>query len=188
MNVVLIGSRAAGKTTVGKKLSFLLGRAFVDTDDLIEKRRGVRISEIVKVHGWAYFRLMEREIISEISSRDDLIIAPGGGAVLVPENVESLKKKGLLIWLRADAQVLSGRISKDPRSPFARPSLTGKGTLEEVKEVLTEREGLYEKASDHQVDTSGLDADGVASRVISLLKENAGGIEWQEIPLECSLG
>ncbi len=174
MNVVLIGSRAAGKTTVGRRLSFVLARPFVDTDDLIEKRQGIAIAEIVKVHGWDYFRAIEREVISEISRHDDLIIAPGGGAVIGPENVAALKRKGLLIWLRADTQVLLERISKDPRTLSARPSLTGRGTLEELKEILTEREGSYEKASDLQVDTSELDVDGVAKSVVSIFKKNAG--------------
>lgn len=171
MNLVLIGYRAAGKTTVGRRLSVSLRKVFVDTDDLIEEHQGTHIGEIVKFHGWDYFRAIERKVISEISNHDDLIIAPGGGAVLEPENVKALRRNGFIIWLKADVQVLLKRMAKDSRTATGRPSLTGKGALEEIKDVLAHREGLYERASEVQVDTSVLDVDGVVNNVISILEE-----------------
>ncbi|MBM4323760.1 MAG: shikimate kinase [Deltaproteobacteria bacterium] len=168
MNLVLIGCRAAGKTTVGRRLSASLRKAFVDTDDLIEERQGIPIGDIVKIHGWDYFRTIERKIISEISNEDDLIIAAGGGAVLDPENVQALKRNGVIIWLKADTQTLLQRMANDPRTITGRPSLTGKGTLKEFEEVLIQREPLYEMASDVQVNTSQLDMDGVVSEILSV--------------------
>ncbi len=171
MNIVLIGYRCVGKSTVGSRLAACLQMGFVDTDDLIEEHQGTHIGEIVKFHGWDYFRAIERKVISEISNYDDLIIAPGGGAVLEPDNVKALKRNGFIIWLRADVQVLLQRMAKDRRTATGRPSLTGKGGLEELKEVLAQREGLYEKASEVQVDTSLLDVYGVVNNVISILQE-----------------
>jgi len=171
MNLVLIGYRAAGKTSVGRRLSASLQKVFVDTDDLIEERQGAHIGEIVKIHGWDYFRAIERKVISEISDHDDLIIAAGGGAVLEPENVKALRRSGFIIWLKADIQVLLQRMAKDPRTVRGRPSLTGKGALEELKEVLAHRENLYEKASEVQVDTSLLDVNGVVNNVLSIFQE-----------------
>jgi shikimate kinase len=171
MNLILIGYRAAGKTTVGRRLSVSLRKVFVDTDDMIEEHQGTHIGEIVKFHGWDYFRAIERKVISEISNHDDLIIAAGGGAILEPENVKALRRNGFIIWLRADVQVLLKRMAKDSRTATGRPSLTGKGALEELKEVLAQREGLYEKASEVQVDTSLLDMDGVVNNVLSILQE-----------------
>jgi len=171
MNLVLVGCRTAGKTTVGRRLSASLRKTFVDTDDLIEEFQGIPIGEIVKIHGWDYFRAIERRVISEISSYDDLIIAAGGGAVLEPENVKALKRNGFIIWLKADIEILLQRMAKDPRTATGRPSLTGKGVLEELKEVLAHRENFYEQASEIQVDTSLLDVDGVANNVLSIFKE-----------------
>jgi shikimate kinase len=172
MNLVLIGYRAAGKTTVGRRLSASLRKVFVDTDDLIEERHGTHIGEIVKFHGWDYFRTIERKVVSEISNHDDLIIAAGGGAVLEPENVKALKRNGFIIWLKADIQVLLERMAKDRRTATGRPSLTGKGALEELKEVLAQREGFYEKVSEVQVDTSALQVEGVVEAVLSILNGN----------------
>jgi shikimate kinase len=174
MNLVLIGYRAAGKTTIGRELSAFLGRLFVDTDDLIEERQGTHIGDIVKFHGWDYFRAIEREVISEISNDDDLIIAAGGGVILQPENIDALKRNGFLIWLRADIQVLLQRMVKDPRMATGRPSLTGKGVLEELKEVMAQREDLYKRASSDQVDTSSFDVDGVVNSILFILKEKIG--------------
>jgi shikimate kinase len=173
MNLVLIGYRAAGKTTVGRRLSTSLGKVFVDTDDVIEERQGTHIGEIVEFYGWDYFRSLERRVIMEISKHDDLIIAAGGGAVLDLGNVKDLRKNGFIVWLKADAQVLFERMLRDHRTATGRPSLTGKGLLEEFKEVLVQREGLYEEASEALVDTSLLDVDGVVDSVLSILEERA---------------
>jgi len=171
MNLVLIGHRAAGKTTVGRRLSVSLRKVFVDTDDLIEECQGSPIAEIVKLHGWDYFRAVEKRVISEISDHDGLIIAAGGGAILEPESVKTLKRNGFIIWLTADVQILLQRMAKDHRTTKGRPSLTGKGTLEELEEVIAYRKPFYEKASEVRVDTSVLDVDGVVNNVLSILQE-----------------
>ncbi len=171
MNLVLIGYRAAGKTTVGRRLSAYLRRVFVDSDDMIEKHQGTPIGDIVRCHGWDYFRAIEREIISEVSNYDNLIVSAGGGVVIDPENVKVLKRNGLIIWLKADVEVLLERMVRDLRSAIERPSLTGRGTLKEFKEVLVQRGPLYERASEVQVDTSLLDLDGVVNQVLSIFEE-----------------
>ena len=93
MNLVLIGYRGSGKSTVGRRLAASLKMTFVDTDDLIEEREGISITDIVKSHGWGHFRKLENHVIEEISKKDLLVIAPGGGAVLDTDNVKALKKK-----------------------------------------------------------------------------------------------
>lgn len=172
MNLVLIGYRAAGKTTVGRRLSASLRKVFVDTDEVIEERHGTHIGEIVEFYGWDYFRALERRVILEISKHDDLVIAAGGGAVLDLGNVKDLGRNGFIIWLKADIQVLLERMAKDRRTATGRPSLTGKGALEELKEVLAQREGFYEKVSEVQVDTSALQVEGVVEAVLSILNGN----------------
>jgi len=168
MNLVLIGYRAAGKTSIGKRLSFYLRKRSADTDEMIEKQKGISIQDIIRSHGWNYFRALEKEVISEVSNDDNLIISTGGGVVIDPENINALKRNGFLIWLKADVEVLLERMARDIRSAIERPSLTGKGTLKEFEEVLIQREPLYEMASDVQVNTSQLDMDGVVSEILSV--------------------
>ena len=174
MNIVLIGYRGSGKSTVGSKLAARLKRRFVDTDDLIEERQGVPISDIVKSHGWDHFRKIEKAIIEEISEGNHLIIAPGGGAVLDDDNVKFLRRNGFIIWLKADQQTLLERIQKDQASSSRRPTLTGKGTLEEIEETIFQREPFYNKASEVQIDTSILSAEAIVESILAALKEREG--------------
>jgi shikimate kinase len=176
MNIVLIGYRGSGKSTVGNKLAARLKRKFVDTDDLIEERQGVPISDIVKSQGWVHFRKIEKATVEEISKGNNLVIAPGGGAVLDPDNVKALRQNGFIIWLKADQQTLLKRIQKDQASSTRRPTLTGKGTLEEIKETISQREPFYERASEVQIDTSMLATDAVVESIIAVLKEREGRV------------
>ncbi len=169
MNLVLIGYRCTGKSTVGCGLAARLKMRFVDTDDLIEERQGASITEIVKSHGWEYFRVLENQVIAEISTDDDLVIAVGGGAVLDPQNVMAMKKNGLLIWLKADSKTLFKRMGKDSRTFSQRPTLTGQGTLEEIEEVIAYREPFYQRASEVCLDTSALDVEAVAEKIVAIL-------------------
>jgi len=175
MNIVLIGYRGSGKTTVGSRLAARLQMKFVDTDDLIESKEG-HISDIVKSKGWDYFRRLEKSVIEEISKGSNLIIAPGGGAVLDTDNVNALKRDGLIIWLKADQQTLLKRIQKDQGSSTRRPTLTGKGTLEEIEETISERGPFYEKASEIQIDTSAPDVEAVVEDILTVFKGKMGRI------------
>jgi len=170
MNLVLIGYRCVGKTTVGKRVASQLRMKFVDTDDLIEQRHGA-IREIVKTQGWPHFRVLEKQIIQEISDQQGLIIAPGGGFILDPDNVMALKRNGLVIWLKADPQVLRAIMTNDPRTLVQRPSLIGKGILEEIEEVATFRAPFYEMVSEVQLDTSAMDVEAVIQRILSILEQ-----------------
>jgi shikimate kinase len=175
MNIILIGYRGSGKSTVGSRLAARLQMKFVDTDDLIESKEG-HISDIVKSKGWDHFRRLEKSVIEEISKGNNLIIAPGGGTVLDADNVKALKRSGFIIWLKADQQILLKRIQKDQVSSTRRPTLTGKGILEEIEETISEREPFYEKASEIQIDTSALDVEAVVEDILTILKRKMGRI------------
>lgn len=171
MNIVLIGYRCAGKSNVGRELALRLQREFVDTDRLAEERQQSSISEIVKFLGWEHFRNLEKNIIKEVTERNDLVIAAGGGAILDPENVTALKNKGIMIWLKADRQALHARMLRDPRTLVQRPPLTGIGSLEEIDEVMACRIPFYEKAMDLQLDTSKTSVKAVVESLLSMLQE-----------------
>jgi len=188
MNLVLIGYRGAGKSTVGRKLASRTGNGFVDTDDLVEKREGACIRDIVASYGWDHFRAVEKKIVEEISRRDNLIIAPGGGAVLDPENVRSLKENGLIIWLKADREVLCSRINQDSQTANRRPTLTGKGAMEEFGEVMAIRNTLYERAADVAIGPAGLNVEEVVEAGLSTMREKMGGLHWAGIHSERNSG
>ncbi len=150
-----------------------LNMRFVDTDDLIESKGG-HIIDIVRSKGWDYFRRLEKSVIEEISKEDHLIIAPGGGAVLDADNVKALRRNGFIIWLKADQETLLKRMNQDPGTGRRRPTLTGKGTLEEIEETISQRGPFYDKASEIQIDTSMLAVDAVVESILAVLKERAG--------------
>jgi shikimate kinase len=172
MNIILIGYRASGKTTVGRELARLLGRPFFDSDRMIFAKTGRTIPEIVETSGWQAFREVEKTVIAELSGLDDVVIALGGGAVMDPDNVAMLGKRGRFVWLRADARILAVRMGKDKNGTAQRPSLTGAGTLAEIEEVLAKRLPVYGNVADVIVDTAGKDLACIAAEITGHLEED----------------
>lgn len=150
MNLVLIGYRGTGKTSIAEELASRLDWPVIYTDDLICRHAGLTIPEIVDKFGWDRFRDMESLIVKEASSGDRRIIDTGGGAVLRLDNLDALKRNGVLVWLRADVGTIQKRVSADKGRP---PLTVGKSAVDEVEDVLRQRNPVYEKASDFQVDT-----------------------------------
>ncbi|MBI2036246.1 shikimate kinase AroL [Candidatus Microgenomates bacterium] len=167
MNIVLIGMRGAGKTTVGKMLASHLKKDFIEMDDLVAKKAGMKIAQIVKKHGWEYFRDLETQITQEVSQKDNVIIATGGGVVLRSENVQVLKKHGKLFWLSVGVNSLLKRIGNDAN----RPSLTGKSPKEDMEETQIQRQKLYEQAADVVIDTEKITAKEVMEEIITNLED-----------------
>jgi shikimate kinase len=160
---------------VGRRLASRMERQFVDTDDLIESKEG-QISDIVKSHGWDYFRALEKRMIEEISKEENLVIALGGGAVLDPVNIVNLERNGFIIWLKADREAIQKRMEQDPRTIASRPTLTGKGTVEELEEMMAYRNSFYDRAAKIKLDTSALDVETVVENILAVLKEEMGRI------------
>jgi shikimate kinase len=169
MNIVLIGYRGTGKSAVGKLLADRLDLDFYDADDLVEKRGGQSIQEMVAAKGWEFFREREKDVMRELSGIDAAVIATGGGAVLDPENVRLLKRRGQLIWLDADAQTVIARIQADTDSEQRRPSLTGREPADETGAVMAARAPFYREAADLCVDTSGKSLDEIVDEICSEL-------------------
>lgn len=164
-NIVLIGYRCTGKTSVGKKIAEMLKIPFYDTDDLIKKETGTAIMELVAKNGWPFFRAKEREVIARLAELQGSVLALGGGAVRDVRNIDRLKRNGVLVWLRADIKTIAARMGCDPGSIEQRPSLTGSDPVAEIEDVLRQRLPDYEKAADFSIDTSTLDIDAVAGRI-----------------------
>ncbi len=165
MNIVLIGMRGAGKTTVAKILAKKLRKPYLEIDTMIAKKAGMTISEIVKNHGWEYFRDLESNVIHDTGNTDNVIISCGGGAVVRAKNVTILKQNSKLFWLQVSVDTLLKRISNDKN----RPSLTGKSPKQDMEETLKERHEFYKNIADVVIDTENLDAQKVAERIIEKL-------------------
>ncbi|MCS6292223.1 MAG: shikimate kinase [Nitrospira sp.] len=164
MNIVLVGYRGTGKSTVGKVLAARLGWPLVSTDAEIVRGAGRSVPEIVAQHGWEHFRDLESTVCREFSAQDRLIIDTGGGAILRQENVACLKKNGVLFWLTASVATIVSRIGRDTQ----RPSLTGtKSFVEEIEEVLAVRTPKYREAADHIVPTDGCAINQIVETILS---------------------
>ena len=118
MNIVLIGMRGSGKTTVGAILASKLNRELIEMDSLIIDKVGFSIAEFVQRYGWVKFRDIEAEITREVAGLDNIINATGGGVVTREENIQELKRNGILVWLQAGVEILLRRIGEDTRPPL----------------------------------------------------------------------
>jgi len=181
MNIVLIGYRCSGKTAAGIILAQRLAREFLDTDRLIAQEAGEPLERVIAEKGWNQFREMERSVIETSSTRDNLVIATGGGVVMDEGNVRRLRSNGLLVWLTAITRVLKERMVKEISLGRVRPSLTGADPVDEIDEVLKIRASLYKRASDLTVDTTKHDPQGVAQIIITGLWQRVQGNN-REIP------
>ena len=167
MNIVLIGYRGTGKSSVARMLSKKLIMSVFNMDDEITKKAGMSIPEIVEKFGWDSFRDMESEIAEQVSNLDNHIIDTGGGVILRDKNVENLRKNSKVFLLEADVPAIAKRIKRGTH----RPSLTdGKSFVDEIEEVLTQRKEKYEKAANYIIDTSKLSPSDVAKKIVSLMR------------------
>jgi len=174
VNVVLMGYRGTGKTSVGRFLATKLERPFLDSDELIKASLRKSVREMVAEKGWDFFRQEEKRVVAELSGKDGCIFALGGGAVLDEENVRNLKPKGFFVYLTAEAETIVDRLKGDGKTLEQRPSLAGKDPDEETKSLLKAREPLYAKIADCRVDTSELSIEEVAAEVLRILGREAG--------------
>lgn len=146
----IIGPRGSGKTTIGRRLADYKACQFIDTDKLIIERAGTSIARIVEQHGWEYFRHLESEVLKSIAD-PDAVVSTGGGIILSEENQRVMRDNGTVIYLSAKPEVLAARLAAEPQAD-QRPSLTGKSILEEIEEVMSQREPLYQATAHYVID------------------------------------
>ena len=170
MNLVLIGYRGTGKSTVGRRLAEQLEMDFIDADDELERRAGQTIREIFASGGEAAFRDLEAVVIADLLHSDKRVLALGGGAVVRPENRMLIRQaKNCVIWLQAGAATLDRRISVDTSTSQRRPNLTASGGLAEIERLLATREPLYRECARFAVGTEDKTTEQIAAEVVSLL-------------------
>ena len=170
MNIFLIGYRCTGKTSVGNALSKKLELTFVDADERLMGKEGKTIAAMVAERGWDYFRQREKEIIKSICALDGQVVATGGGVILDPNNVTAMKKRGRLIWLRAEPETIRKRMLKDELTTEQRPALTCQGAENEIESTLKDRTPYYRAAMDFSVDTDGRPVGDICGIILKRLK------------------
>lgn len=149
-NIVLVGFMGTGKTSIGRRLSTQLRMRYVDTDDVIERDSGRRISDIFSKDGEPAFRELESEAVRKVSKLDNHIISTGGGVVLKETNMVELRQNGIIFCLTATAEEIYQRV----RHQSHRPLLQTPDALTKIRSMLEERHPYYAKA-DYMVETTG---------------------------------
>ena len=164
--IVLTGFRATGKSTIGLLIAKQLGYRFLDTDQVLTEQLGGSIAQVVASHGWAYFRRAEAQLLDDLSSESQMVIATGGGAIEHLVEWQRLRYESLVVWLEADAETINRRIAADAASTAQRPALlSGAAPKDEIVQLLNQRSPLYEHGSDLRLDTVNFSLQDLVTRV-----------------------
>jgi len=175
-NIVLIGMMGAGKTTVGRMLAKQLGKTFIDSDEEIQKRTGVKISHIFDVEGEEGFRQRESSVIFDLCKLDNLVLATGGGAILNPENCKVLHENGLVIYLKSGVHDLWQRTRHDHN----RPLLQTANPRARLQELFEQRDPIYAEAADFIVHTGRQSVQVLIARLIKRISSREQPIETKD--------
>ncbi len=166
-NLFLVGLMGAGKTTVGKQLAKQLGKTFYDADHVIEERTGVKVAVIFDLEGEAGFRKRETAVIEELTQLDNIVLATGGGAVLLPENRAALQNNGYVIYLRATVNDLWKRMRNDKQ----RPLLQNVDIHAKLEQLYQERHPIYTEIANCIIDTGKQPATVLINQIKKTYKE-----------------
>lgn len=166
-NIVLIGYRGTGKTSVARELAARLGWPWYDADEEIERVAGKSIAEIFATAGEAAFRDWETQVIKQLSANRGAILATGGGAILRDANCKALKRHGRFVWLRATAETIHERLRDDATTAARRPSLTGLSELDEIRALLAKRQPIYATLAELTIDTESKSIAALANEIIA---------------------
>jgi shikimate kinase len=169
MNIVLIGMRGSGKSTVGALLAQRLKKDFRELDAEVGELESMTIKEMVEKHGWDYFRDRETEIVKNAAGGDNTVISTGGGVVIRPENISALKQNGICVYLRTPLNLLLQRVGGEASKL---PRLTNATSIaEEMSKVMEGRAPRYEAAADEIVDTEFHSSEQVVEEILRRLEK-----------------
>ncbi|STO01460.1 Shikimate kinase [[Eubacterium] infirmum] len=166
-NLYIIGFMGSGKTSLASELDKISENKKINVDALIEKKLGMSISEIFAIHGEAFFRKHEHEILSEISKHDNQIVDCGGGLPLTPENRKLIKASGRCIYLKVSPNAVLQRLKSDK----SRPLLKNKKSIsiKEISLMLDKRVQIYESIADISIETDNFTTKEIAEKLIPYL-------------------
>ena len=162
-NIVLVGLMGSGKTTVGRRLAHELNQDFFDTDHEIIDKTGVTIDHIFDIEGEEGFRERESKILKNLCQMSNIILATGGGIVVLPKNRKILKNAGLVVYLCSSVEQLLRRTSKSITRPLLENSSDRKKT---ITELLKARDVYYREVASLVIDTTGKKLQEVLNTII----------------------
>jgi shikimate kinase len=165
-NIYLIGLMGAGKSTVGRMLAKRLGKTFFDSDHEIEKRCGVKIPTIFEMEGEEGFRKRESAVIKDLTQMQDIVLATGGGSVLLSENRTYLHENGYVVYLRANPHELWVRTRNDK----GRPLLNTPDPQKKLKELFDIRDPLYTSIAHQTVETGKPNVNQLTNKLVMQLE------------------
>lgn len=165
-NIFLVGLMGAGKTTVGKLLAKMRGCEFYDSDHEIEKRTGVNIPLIFELEGEVGFRKRESQVVADLAAMENIVLATGGGVVMLPENREVLKMHGTVVYLCASVNELCNRTKGDRN----RPLLQNGDPRAKLQALYDLRDPLYREIADMVVETGGQPVINIVNEIESRLQ------------------
>jgi shikimate kinase len=166
-NIFLVGLMGAGKTTIGRLLARRLKLRFYDSDQEIERRCGVKVPVIFEIEGEAGFRGREQETIAELTGRQGIVLATGGGAVLDEDNRRRLAAGGTVVYLNARPEDLFERVRQDRN----RPLLATPDPLARLRQLHGQRDPLYRAVADLVIDTGEQSVQVLARELLDKLEE-----------------
>lgn len=162
-NIFLIGFMGAGKSTIARTLKNSHGMRLVEMDEQIEAQEAMRISEIFQVHGEAYFRRLETELLEGMRQQENTVVSCGGGVPMRQENVDAMRKSGKIVYLSAEAETVYKRV----KNSHNRPLLEGNMNVEYIRELLGQRMPKYLAAADVTVATDGRSAEDICQDILA---------------------
>ena len=164
--IILVGPMGAGKTTIGRQIAKSLGRDFFDSDKEIEIRTGASIPLIFELESETGFRKRETAMIKELLSKENIVLATGGGAILSKKNRSYMSEHGIVVYLCAPVDQLIRRTVKDKNRPLLQTSNPKKT----IQDLLSKRDPLYRQVADIIFETNGFTVRQVVSKLQKLLK------------------
>ena len=162
-NIVLVGPMGSGKTTVGRRLAYELNQDFFDTDHEIIGKTGVTIDHIFDIEGEEGFRERESKILENLCQMSNIILATGGGIVILPKNRKIIKNAGLVVYLSSSVDQLLRRTAKSKTRPLLENSTDREKTITELVEA---RDVYYREVASVVVNTTGKRLHEVINTVI----------------------
>ncbi len=166
-NIILIGPMGSGKTAVGRSLARHLGKAFHDSDTEIVRRTGVDIPYIFEKEGEPGFREREREAIEALVALREIVLATGGGAILLPQNRCLLAERGCVVYLETSVAQQAQRVQHGRNRPLL---ANVEDPATRLRELMAIRDPLYRSIADITVSTDGRRVKAVSEDIVRLLR------------------
>ena len=169
-NILLIGFKASGKSTLGSLLASLLGKSFVDTDNLIKaaytEKTGQHLScrAIFNTLGEAGFRALENQVIETLQQAENTVIATGGGLAANAQNIPALKKCGQVVFIDAEFPVIEKRLAGVNSPLFSQTTCA---------ELFAERRPKYREAADIVFPVSAVSPQLLVESLRALIAEKS---------------